>query len=92
MQAWALADAERFSRWVRDQPPGFEKDAGTAQLASLQAQKDEKAGLATAMTIQTPALRQDALLEIFQDWKLRDEAAAKAWLRDNPAAEKHMSP
>jgi hypothetical protein len=87
-----MVDSEQFSRWVSEQPPGLDKDLGAVQLAALLARQDENAGLQALMNLQNPALRQGAMLEMFQDWKSRDEDAANAWLQKNPAAAAVMKP
>ena len=92
LQAWAVVDSEQFSRWASEQPPGLDKDLGAVQLADLLARQDENAALQALMNLQNPALRQGAMLEMFEDWKSRDEDAANAWLQKNPAAAAAMKP
>lgn len=89
---WGNQDLETFNAWLKQQKPGIEKDIGIEQLAGILILSNPAAALGEVLTMQTPARRQRALTQHYQDWKLNEPQAAEAWLKLHPEAVKLMTP
>lgn len=91
-EAWCSTDLDRVALWVKQQPPGLEKDLGTEQVAGMLIATDPPEALNMLLSMQNKSRLQQNLTRYFEDWKQREAAAAENWLKNHPAAVKLLNP
>lgn len=90
-EVWCSTDLDQVALWVKQQPPGLEKDLGTEQVAGMLVATDPPAALNMLLSMQNKSRLQQNLTRCFEDWKQREAAAAQNWLKNHPAAVKILN-
>ena len=77
---WANMDARAAGTWLSQQPQGPELDLARSSYASAIAPRDPAAAFDWARSITTDQQRTESVTTVYQQWHLKDPAAADAAL------------
>jgi hypothetical protein len=88
---WADMDPRAASEYLAELPASVGKDAAVEGFATRLASEDPASAAVWATTIQDERLRQRTVSRIAQSWARSDEAAARAWIREQGLSERSLT-
>jgi hypothetical protein len=83
LNSWAGTDLPGLAEWTAKQSPGPGTDLAWQSLGEVQIDRDPAAALQSALSMQDPVVRSDALSRFFRRWRRSDDPGAQQWLQTN---------
>ena len=81
VQQWAGQDFSSAASWIKQRPPGEQRDQMVERLALVQAVADPAAAAQLVVQEVPPGdIQTEAAIAVLHQWALRDMAGAKAWV------------